>query len=64
MFENFRDLSVSSVVCLPHAARIMRSGVSTSEMSIGGVRVCSCAFAVSVSFLTAEIYRAYSALVF
>jgi len=62
MFENFRNLSVSSVVCLPHATRIIRSGVLT--MSIGGVRICSCAFAVSLSFRTAEIYRAHSAVSF
>jgi len=34
MFKNLRDFSVSSVVCLLHAARIMRSEVSASEISI------------------------------
>jgi len=45
MFENLRDLSVSSIVCLPHAEWVIRNGVSMSEIPIGGdsslfVRVC------------------------
>jgi len=56
MFENLRDLLVSSVVYLLHAARVMRSEVSASVMPISGVRGCSGAFAVSVSFRTTEIY--------
>jgi len=55
MFENLRDFSILFVVCLPHAAHIMRSGAS--EMPIGGVCGCSGAFAVSMSFRTAEIYH-------